>query len=44
VARPREFDTDVAVEQAMSLFWRQGYQATPMPRLTALLGIGSGSL
>ncbi|MFF4838275.1 TetR/AcrR family transcriptional regulator [Streptomyces sp. NPDC001315] len=44
MARPREFDADVAVEQAMSLFWRQGYQATPMPRLTALLGIGTGSL
>jgi len=44
VARPREFDIDVAVEQAMSLFWQQGYHATPMPRLTTLLGIGSGSL
>ncbi|MGW3496358.1 TetR/AcrR family transcriptional regulator [Streptomyces sp. NPDC001020] len=44
MARPREFDTDMAVEQAMNLFWRQGYHATPMPRLTALLGIGSGSL
>ncbi|MFE4452925.1 TetR/AcrR family transcriptional regulator [Streptomyces sp. NPDC056796] len=44
MARPRGFDTDTAVEQAMSLFRRQGYHATPMPRLTALLGIGSGSL
>ncbi|MER7930275.1 TetR/AcrR family transcriptional regulator [Streptomyces sp. NPDC096057] len=44
MARPREFDTDVAVEQAMGLFRRLGYQATAMPRLTALLGIGSGSL
>lgn len=44
MARPREFDTDMAVEQAMSLFRMQGYHATPMPRLTALLGIGSGSL
>ncbi|MFJ7495176.1 TetR/AcrR family transcriptional regulator [Streptomyces sp. NPDC097727] len=44
MARPREFDTDVAVEQAMGLFWRQGYHATPVPRLTELLGIGSGSL
>ncbi|MFE7244894.1 TetR/AcrR family transcriptional regulator [Streptomyces sp. NPDC002596] len=44
MARPREFDTDVAVEQAMRLFWRQGYHSTPVPRLTELLGIGSGSL
>ncbi len=28
----------------MALFWRQGYRATAMPRLTELLGIGSGSL
>ncbi|MFG2887657.1 TetR/AcrR family transcriptional regulator [Streptomyces sp. NPDC048297] len=44
MARPRAFDTDVAVEQAMTLFRRQGYHATPMPRLTAALSIGSGSL
>ncbi|GAB1340342.1 hypothetical protein ACE1SV_69320 [Streptomyces sp. E-15] len=44
MARPRGFDTDVAVEQAMDLFWRQGIRATPVPRLTALLGVGSGSL
>ncbi len=28
----------------MYLFWKHGYRATPMPRLTELLGIGSGSL
>ncbi|GGZ30610.1 TetR family transcriptional regulator [Streptomyces olivaceoviridis] len=44
MARSRGFDTDAAVEQAMDLFWKQGYRATPMPRLTELLGIGSGSL
>ncbi|WP_399895789.1 TetR/AcrR family transcriptional regulator [Streptomyces sp. BBFR51] len=44
MARPREFDTDLAVEQAMNLFWRQGYHDTPMPQLTSRLGIGSGSL
>src|SRR5689334_5198065 len=44
VARSRGFDTDAAVERAMGLFWKQGYRATPMPRLTELLGIGSGSL
>ncbi|MFH8625982.1 TetR/AcrR family transcriptional regulator [Streptomyces vietnamensis] len=44
MARPREFDTDVAVTQAMHLFREHGYRATSMPRLTARLGIGSGSL
>lgn len=28
----------------MRVFWKQGYHATTMPRLTAVLGIGSGSL
>ncbi|MGW7572285.1 TetR/AcrR family transcriptional regulator [Streptomyces tendae] len=32
------------MEQAMNLFWRQGYHDTPMPQLTSRLGIGSGSL
>ncbi|MFF0478862.1 TetR/AcrR family transcriptional regulator [Streptomyces sp. NPDC004284] len=44
MARPREFDTEVAVDQAMHLFREHGYHATPMPRLTARLGIGTGSL
>lgn len=44
MARPRAFDTDLAVERAMDLFWRQGYNATPLPQLTSRLGIGSGSL
>ncbi|SEE58210.1 TetR/AcrR family transcriptional regulator [Streptomyces sp. TLI_105] len=44
MARPREFDTEVAVEQAMHLFRELGYHATSMPRLTARLGIGTGSL
>ncbi|MER6120672.1 TetR family transcriptional regulator [Streptomyces sp. NPDC001743] len=34
----------MAVEQAMHLFWKNGYHATAVPRLTELLGIGSGSL
>lgn len=44
MARPRAFDTDAAVERAVGLFRRRGYQGTPIPRLTAVLGIGSGSL
>ncbi|WP_420031613.1 TetR/AcrR family transcriptional regulator [Streptomyces sp. cg28] len=44
MARPRGFDTGLAVERAVGLFRRQGYHATPMPQLTARLHIGSGSL
>ncbi|MGY0021484.1 TetR/AcrR family transcriptional regulator [Streptomyces sp. cg35] len=44
MARPRGFDTDLAVERAMRLFSKQGYSATPLPQLTARLNIGSGSL
>ncbi|WP_380163402.1 TetR/AcrR family transcriptional regulator [Jannaschia sp. R86511] len=44
MARPREFETDVAVGAAMDLFWRQGFEATSIHDLTRELGIGKGSL
>ncbi|MFJ3305207.1 TetR/AcrR family transcriptional regulator [Streptomyces sp. NPDC086549] len=44
MARPREFDTEQAIDRAMNLFWRRGYAATSLQDLTAELGIGSGSL
>jgi TetR/AcrR family transcriptional regulator, transcriptional repressor for nem operon len=44
VGRPRQFDEDAAVEQAMQVFWRHGYAATTPQRLVEALGIGKGSL
>lgn len=42
--RPRSFDRDEALEAAIVLFWRHGYQATSMAQLKAALGIGAPSI
>lgn len=44
MARPRQFDPDVAVATAMDVFWRNGYGATTPAALVDALGIGKGSL
>ena len=43
VARPIEFDRPQAVNRALSLFWRQGYQATTVAELLQTMGIGRSS-
>ena len=42
--RPREFDTDAALEKAMRLFWTKSYEGTSVSDLTETLGISRPSL
>ena len=42
--RPRGFDRDAALETAMRLFWRHGYEGVSFQHLTAELGVAAPSL
>ncbi|MEU9445563.1 helix-turn-helix domain-containing protein [Streptomyces sp. NPDC048304] len=44
MARTKEFDPDAALQSALELFWRHGYEATSMADLVEHLGIGRASL
>ncbi|POA57426.1 MULTISPECIES: TetR/AcrR family transcriptional regulator [unclassified Pseudomonas] len=42
--RPREFDRNQALRQALELFWARGFETTSMADLVAALGIASARI
>lgn len=44
MARTKEFDPDAALQSALELFWRRGYEATSMADLVEHLGVARASI
>lgn len=44
MARPKAFHPDEALDRALAVFWRKGYEATSVADLVEALGVNRGSL
>ena len=44
MARQKEFEIDVVLDKAMTLFWQQGYEKTSLQQLVKVMGIHRQSL
>ena len=44
MSRPREFNTDLALDAAVETFWRNGYEATQVQALCRAMKLNPGSL
>jgi AcrR family transcriptional regulator len=42
--RPRTFDAEAALDRAVEVFWRHGYEGTAVSELTAAMGVNKPSL
>ncbi len=43
IGRPREFNPEIALESAMQLFWRKGYESSSLQDLLSTMGLSKSS-